>query len=102
MLQTTRFSRLLTIALLALASFGAPAVSAQTCCFVPHCPQSTPKARQVYRINGVDYPVDDSGWIWQRNPYGPWVVVGHLLATPNGYVALMHAGGQRYRAIRVA
>jgi hypothetical protein len=102
MFQTTRFSRWFAIALLALASFGAPAVSAQTCCFVPNYRPAAPKAQQVYRINGVNYPVDDSGWIWQRNPYGPWVVVGHLLATPNGYVALMHAGGQRYRAIRVA
>src|SRR5271169_6149295 len=107
MFRTTRFSRpmskigrSLTIALLALASFVAPTLSAQTCCFVPNYRPAAPSCRQVYQINGVNYPVDDSGWVW-ANPYGSWVVVGHILATPNGPIALMHAGGQRYRAVRV-
>ena len=123
MFQMTRFSRpmlksgrLLTIALLALASFGAPALSAQICCFVPdyrqpvpnyrqpvpNYRQPAPKFREVYNINGVKYPVDDSNWIWARNPYGPWVVVGHIVSTPDGDIAIMHAGGRRYRATRVA
>ncbi len=108
MYQMTRFSRpilksgrLLTIALLALASFGAPPVSAQICCFKPdYRPHTAPSNVTYFNINGRTYPVDSSAFVWGQNPYGPWMVVGHIVGTPNGYIATMYAGG-RYRAFPV-
>jgi DNA-binding CsgD family transcriptional regulator len=114
MFQTTRFfrpllksGRLLSLILLAAASFGTSTLSAQTvCCFVPNYRQPVPNYRQPgpnarwrYNINGMIYRVDDSLFVWQQNPYGPWVVVGHIVATPDGYIATMYAAGRRYRAI---
>ena len=109
MFQTTRFSRpmlkngrLLTIALLALASFGTPALSAQTCCFVPNLgPQTSPSrgaSAHYFNINGGIYRVDDSLFVWGQNPYSP---VGHIVAAGNGrYIATMYSGA-RYWAIPV-
>jgi hypothetical protein len=109
MFQTTRFfrpvlknGRLLTIALLALASFGAPALSAQTCCFVPNLgPQTSPThgaSAYYFNINGGIYRVDDSLYIWGQNPYSP---VGHIVAAGNGrYIAHMYSGAS-YWAIPV-
>src|ERR1700723_818179 len=101
MFQKTRFSRpmlkngrLLTIALLALASFCAPALSAQVVCcsmpiYGPHNQQSAPtggaSARYHFNINGAIYRVDDSLFVWGQNPYSP---VGHIVAAGNGrYIA---------------
>ncbi len=112
MVQMTRFSRpmlkngrLLTIALLALASFGAPALSAQTCCFLPiyrqDQQQSAPTrgaSAHYFNINGGVYRVDDSLFVWGQNPYSP---VGHIVAAGNGrYIATMYSGA-RYWAYPV-
>jgi hypothetical protein len=110
MFQKTRFSRpmlksgrVLTIALLALASFGAPALSAQTvCCSMPHYGRQTlpaAAAHATYRFNigGVIYGVDDNLFVWGQSPYGP---VGHIVATGDGYIAHMYSG-RSYRAYPV-
>ena len=113
MFQTTRFSRpmlksgrLLTIALLALASFGAPALSAQVvCCPMPiygqHPQQPAPTrgaSAHYFNINGGIYRVDDSLFVWGQNPYSP---VGHIVAAGNGrYIADMYSGA-RYWAYPV-
>jgi hypothetical protein len=109
MFETTRYSRpmlkngrLLTVALLALSSFGAPALSAQTCCFVPNFrtpgfQQPRANARYLFNIAGVIYRVDDSLFVWGQNPAGP---VGHIVATGNGYIANMYSG-RRYWAYPV-
>jgi hypothetical protein len=112
MFQMTRFSRpmlkngrLLTIALLAFASFGAPALSAQTCCFVPRYPQHQQQpaptrgaSAYYFNINGRIYRVDDSLFVWGQSPYSP---VGHIVAAGNGrYIATMYSGA-RYWAYPV-
>jgi hypothetical protein len=113
MFQTTRFSRpmlksgrLLTIALLALASFGAPALSAQAVCcampdYRPNHQQSAPTrgaSDYFFNINGGIYRVDDSMFVWGQNPYSP---VGHIVAAGNGrYIADMYSGA-RYWAYPV-
>jgi hypothetical protein len=113
MFQMTRFSRpmlksgrLLTIALLALASFGAPTLSAQVvCCSMPvyrpdqQQPAPTRGASAHYfNINGGIYRVDDSLFVWGQSPYSP---VGHIVAAGNGrYIATMYSGA-RYWAYPV-
>ena len=113
MFRKTRFSRpmlksgrLLTIALLALASFGAPALSAQAVCcsmpiYGPQRQQPAPTrgaATHFFNINGGIYRVDDSLFVWGQNPYSP---VGHIVAAGNGgYIADMYSGA-RYRAYPV-
>lgn len=106
MFQKTRFSRpmlksgrLLTLALLALASFGAPALSAQTCCFVPdwnthHQQPATTRGASAhyFKINGGIYRVDDNLFVFAQNPYSP---VGHIVAAGNGrYIADMYSGAR--------
>ena len=113
MFQKTRSSRpmfksgrLLTIALLALASFGAPALSAQVVCcpmpdYRPHHQQPAPTrgaSTHYFNINGGIYRVDDSLFVWGQNPYSP---VGHIVAAGNGrYIATMYSGA-RYWAYPV-
>jgi hypothetical protein len=113
MFQKTRSSRpmfksgrLLTIALLTLASFGAPVLSAQAvCCSVPDYrpghqqqPQNLGAAAHYFKINGGVYRVDDNLFIFGRNPYSP---VGHIVAAGNGrYIADMYSGA-RYWAYPV-
>jgi hypothetical protein len=113
MFQMTRFSRpmlksgrLLTIAMLALASFGAPTLSAQAVCcsmpiYGPHQQQSAQSrgaAGHYFNINGGIYRVDDSMFVWGQNPYSP---VGHIVAAGNGrYIATMYSGA-RYWATPV-
>ncbi len=112
MFQTTRFSRpmlksgrLLTIPLLALASFGAPALSAQVvCCPMPNYgPHQQPAldrgaSAHHFNINGAIYRVDDSLFVFGQNPYSP---VGHIVAAGNGrYIADMYSGA-RYWAYPV-
>jgi len=111
MFQTTHFSRpmlksgrLLTIALLALASFGAPALSAQTCCFVPNLrpgyQQPGPArgaAAYYFKINGRIYAVDNNLFVLGGLP----LPVGHIVAAGNGrYIADMYSGA-RYWAYPV-
>jgi len=105
MFQMTRFSRpmlksgrLLTMALLALAASGAPALSAQdVCCAMPDYTHQQPaQTRGAYahhfNINGGVYRVDDSMFVWGRNPYSP---VGHIVAAGNGrYIADMYSGAR--------
>ena len=112
MFQTMRFSRpmlksgrVLTIALLALTSFGAPSLSAQICCSKPDYPPHNQQPAQTrgasayhFSINGGIYRVDDSFFVWGQNPYSP---VGHIVAAGNGrYIATMYSGA-RYWAIPV-
>ena len=107
MFQTTRFfrpelksGRLLTIALLALASFGAPALSAQAVC----CPTLNYRPRTLYQqpgpangaaayrfnINGTIYAVDDNLFV---RVAGLPLPVGHIVAAGNGrYIADMYSG----------
>ena len=103
MFQTTRFfrpelksGRLLTIALLALASFGAPALSAQAvCCAMPHYGRSLsnyqqPAAAYRFNINGTIYAVDDNLFV---RVAGLPLPVGHIVAAGNGrYIADMYSG----------
>jgi len=113
MFQMTRFSRpmlkngrLLTIALLALASFGATSLSAQVVCcpmpdYRPHHQQPAPTSgasAYYFNINGGIYRVDDSLYVYGQNPYSP---VGHIVAAGNGrYIADMYSGA-RYWAYPV-
>ena len=112
MFQTTRFSRpmlqsgrLLTIPLLALASFGAPALSAQVVCcpmpnYGPHQQRALDRGASAhhFNINGAIYRVDDSLFVFGQNPYSP---VGHIVAAGNGrYIADMYSGA-RYWAYPV-
>jgi hypothetical protein len=117
MFQTTRFSRpmlksgrLLTIALLALASFGAPALSAQTVCcpLLNYRPRTLPNYQQpapargvaayYFNINGTTYGVDDNLNVWLP---GLPLPVGHIVAAGNGrYLAYMNSGA-RYWAYPV-
>jgi len=113
MFQTTRFSRpmlnrggLLAIALSALASLGAPALSAQVACcpmpdYLPHHQQpgmDRGASARYFNINGGIYRVDDSMFVWGQNPYSP---VGHIVAAGNGrYIADMYSGA-RYWAYPV-
>ena len=113
MFQMTRFSRpvlksgrLLTVTLLALASFGAPTLSAQVvCCSMPdYRPQQQQpeptrgSAAHYFKINGGIYRVDDSLFVWGQNPFSP---VGHIVAAGNGrYIATMYSGA-RYWAYPV-
>lgn len=39
-------------------------------------------------VNSVDYPVDFNSRIWGRNAYDQWFVIGRIVATPVGYVAV--------------
>ena len=46
-------------------------------------------------VNGVVYPVDYANNIWAINPAtGLWFIIGHLYATPGGFVAVNNAGVQ--------
>lgn len=50
-------------------------------------------------VNGVVYPVDYANNIWAINPAnGLWFIIGHLYATPNGFVAVNYLGVQ-YAAV---
>jgi hypothetical protein len=50
-------------------------------------------------VNGVVYPVDYANNIWAINPAnGLWSIIGHLYATPNGFVAVTSLG-VRYSAV---
>jgi len=98
--------RLLTIALLALASFGATSLSAQVVCcpmpdYRPHHQQPAPTSgasAYYFNINGGIYRVDDSLYVYGQNPYSP---VGHIVAAGNGrYIADMYSGA-RYWAYPV-
>jgi hypothetical protein len=51
----------------------------------------------VCNVNGVNYPVDFGSHIWGRNDYDEWFVIGQIVATPNGYVAV-RLDGVRFRA----
>jgi len=117
MFHTTRFSRptlksgcMTTIALLALASFGAPSLSAQpdTPLQIPHYGRSLPNYQQpapargasAYRfnINGQIFAVDDNLFVWAGRP----LPVGHIVAAGNGrYIATMYSWGGRYWAYPV-
>ena len=45
-------------------------------------------------VNGVLYPVDFSSRIWGRNAYNQWFVIGRIVATPGGYIAVGFNGFQ--------
>lgn len=44
--------------------------------------------RTVCNVNSVAYPVDFGSRIWGRNTYDQWFVIGRILLTPAGYVAV--------------
>jgi hypothetical protein len=42
----------------------------------------------VCNVNGVAYPVDFGSRIWGRNAYDEWFVIGRIVVTPAGYIAI--------------
>ena len=43
-------------------------------------------------IAGADYPVDPDGQIWALGNNGQWIVVGHMVQQPKGFVAARNDG----------
>lgn len=48
----------------------------------------------VCNVNGVDYQVDYSYRIWGVSAFGRWFVIGRIVNTPNGTVAVRNDGLQ--------
>lgn len=51
----------------------------------------------VCEVNGVNYPVDYTYRIWAVNGYGGWFVIGRIVTTPTGPIAIRD-DGVRYPA----
>ena len=51
----------------------------------------------VCNVNGVDYQVDYSYLIWGVNAFGNWFVIGRIVSTANGMIAI-RADGVRHPA----
>jgi hypothetical protein len=91
--------RILAIALVIVGSLASiKAVSAQrpqsghyeTVQFgVPPVPVMT-----VCEVNGVDYQVDYSYRIWGVNGYERWFVIGRIVVTPEGPIAIRLDGAR--------
>lgn len=45
-------------------------------------------------VNGVVYGVDANSRIWAQNALGRWFIMGRIIATPNGYIAVRNDGVQ--------
>ncbi len=52
----------------------------------------------VCDVNGVDYQVDFSYRIWAINGYGGWLVIGRIVPTPVGPIAIRN-DGMRFSAV---
>jgi hypothetical protein len=95
--------RIIAIALVTAAGFFATGSSeAQTAQHghyqtvqyaVPPVPVMT-----VCEVNGVDYQIDYGYRIWGVNAYGRWFVIGRIVTTPSGPIAIRN-DGVRYPAV---
>lgn len=45
-------------------------------------------------VNGVVYGVDAYSRIWTQNGLGQWFIIGRIIATPNGYIAVRNDGAR--------
>jgi curli biogenesis system outer membrane secretion channel CsgG len=48
----------------------------------------------VCNVNGVDYQIDYSNRIWAINSFGNWFVLGRIVNTPNGTLAIRTDGAR--------
>ncbi|WP_263350429.1 hypothetical protein [Acidicapsa acidisoli] len=74
-------------------ALSSPAAHYQTAQYaVPPVPVMT-----VCNVNGVDYQVDYSYQIWGVNAFGNWFVIGRIVRTAYGTIAI-RTDGVRYPA----
>jgi hypothetical protein len=85
--------RILAILAIAISGFAVHAASAQTT-------QRPHVANVAYAgtfntscyINGVAYPVDNAYYVWARNGYGNWFIIGQIVNNGYGYYFLRSDG----------
>jgi len=77
-----------TLSVAAVPSLSSSAAHSQALQYaVPPVP-----VMMVCNVNGVDYQVDYSYQIWGINALGNWFVIGRIINTPNGTLAIRTDG----------
>jgi hypothetical protein len=82
--------------LVCAASLLTGAAAAQTRRDAPHYQYvqyvAAPVLTNSCLVNGVVYGVDANSSIWAQDAYGRWFIMGRIVATPNGYIAVRNDG----------